>query len=95
MKLPSLEVELELQLQAYSTAIATSDPNCICDLRCSLWQCQILNPPREARDQTSILMKTMSCSQPTEPQWEPQAYTLSTQLPHMLPKGQGERGETH
>ena len=55
MKVSRLGVELELQLVAYTTAIAMPDPSCICDLHCSLWQCQILNPLREARDQTHIL----------------------------------------
>ena len=36
----------------------------ICDLRHSLQQCQILNPLSKARDQTYILMETMSNSEP-------------------------------
>ena len=48
-------VEWELQLQAYATARATQDPSHICDLRCSLWQCWIVNSLSEARDQTHIL----------------------------------------
>ena len=43
-------VVLELQLLAYTTATATSDPSLICDLYHSSWQCQILNPLSEARD---------------------------------------------
>ena len=43
---------------AYATATATPDPSHICDLRCSLGQCRILNPLREVRDQTCILMGT-------------------------------------
>jgi len=58
MEVPSLGVELELQLLAYTTATATLDPSYICDLCCSLWQCQILNLLREARDHTCILMDT-------------------------------------
>ena len=53
MEVPRLEVELELQLTAYTTAYthtATWDPSCIYDLHHSSWQCQILNPLREARD---------------------------------------------
>ena len=46
-----LRVELELQLQAYTTAIATATPDqrVICDLCHSLWQCRVLNPPGKAR----------------------------------------------
>ena len=33
-----------------ATATATLDLSHICDLHFSLWQCWILNPPREARD---------------------------------------------
>ena len=50
MEVPSLGVELELQLLAYTTATATPDPSSICDLRHSLWQRQILNPLSEAWD---------------------------------------------
>ena len=39
-----LGVESELQLLAYTTATATWDPSCICDLHHSLWQSLILNP---------------------------------------------------
>ena len=39
-----LGVELELQLPAYATAIATSDPRRICNLHCSSQQCWIFNP---------------------------------------------------
>ena len=42
--IPRLGVELELPLQAYTTAMATPDPSFICDLHCSLRQHQILNP---------------------------------------------------
>ena len=50
MEIPRLEVELDLELQAYTTAMATPDPSYICELCCSLQQQQILNPLREARD---------------------------------------------
>ena len=36
---------------AHTTATAIPDPSHICNLSCSLWQCQILNPLSEARDQ--------------------------------------------
>ena len=41
-----------------TTATAAWDPSHILDLRCSLWQCQILNPLSKARDQTCVLMDT-------------------------------------
>ena len=52
MELPRLGVQLELQLLAYATAAAMSDPSYVCDLHHSSWQHRILNPLREARDQT-------------------------------------------
>ena len=55
MEVPKLEVELELQLLAYATAIATWDPSRIWDLHHSSWQCQILNQVSEAGDGTRIL----------------------------------------
>ena len=36
MEIPRLEVKSELQLPAYTTATATWDPSCICDLHHSL-----------------------------------------------------------
>ena len=65
MEVPRPGVKSELQLLAYSTATATPDPSCICDLHYSLWQCQILNPLSEARDEAHILTETSP-----EPQWE-------------------------
>ena len=50
MEVPSVGVKLELQLPAYATATATQDPNHICDLYHSSWQCWILNPLIEAKD---------------------------------------------
>ena len=58
MEVPRLGVQLELQLSAYTTAIATPDPSHVCDLYHSSQQCQILNLLSGARDQTSILMDT-------------------------------------
>ena len=56
MEVPSLNIESELHLPAYATAIAMRDPSHVCDLCYSLWQQYILNPLNEARDQTHILM---------------------------------------
>ena len=58
MEVPKLGFELELQLQAYATTTAMWDNSHICNLHHSSWQCQILNPPSEARDQTHIPMDT-------------------------------------
>ena len=58
MEVPSLGVELELQLLAYTTATATWNLSHVCNLHHSSWQCWILNPLREARDGTGDLMDT-------------------------------------
>ena len=58
MEVPRLWVELELQLPAYTTAAAMSDPSHVCNLHHSSWQHQILNPLSEARDRIHILMDT-------------------------------------
>ena len=50
MEIPRLGIELELQLPAYTTAMATQDLSHVCDLHHSSRQCQILNPLSEARD---------------------------------------------
>ena len=65
-----VRLELELQLQAYTTVTATQDLSCIFDLSHSLQQHWILNPLSEARDQTHILTDTMLGSYPAEPQWK-------------------------
>ena len=44
VEVPGLEVESELQLLAYTTAMPTLDPSHTCDLDHSLWQCRVLNP---------------------------------------------------
>ena len=55
-EVPRLGAKLELQLGAYTTATATQDQSCVCDLHHSSWQHRILNPLSEARDGTRILM---------------------------------------
>ena len=62
VEVPRLGVKSEVQLPAYTTAMATPYLSHICDLCCSLQQHRILNPLQEARDQTRILMDTMSIS---------------------------------
>ena len=49
MEVLRLGVKSELQLQAYSTAMATQDLSSICDLHPSSQQHRILNPVSEAR----------------------------------------------
>ena len=58
MRVPRLGVDLELQLLAYTTAIAMLDLSCICGLCHSFWQCGIINLLGETRGQTCILMDT-------------------------------------
>ena len=58
MEVPRLGVESELELPAYTAAIATKDSSQVCCLHHSSWQFWILNPLREARDQTCILRDT-------------------------------------
>ena len=70
MEVPSLGFKSELQLQACTTAPATPDPSHLCNWHYSLWQCGILNPLSEARDQTRIVTETMLGLLPTEPQRE-------------------------
>ena len=58
MEVPRLGVELGLQLPAYTTATATSDPSHSCDLQHSSRQLLMLNPLSEARDPTHIFRDT-------------------------------------
>ena len=51
-------VQVGAATEAYTTATATPDLSCICDLCCGLWQLQIINPLIEARDWTCILLDT-------------------------------------
>ena len=55
-EVPRRGVESELQLLAYTTAIATEDPSHVCNLHHRSQQYQILNPLSEARDRTRNLM---------------------------------------
>ena len=58
MEVPRLGVKSEPQLLAYTTATATPDPSRICTLQHSSEPHQILNPLRETRDRTCVLMDT-------------------------------------
>ena len=56
MEVPRLGVKSELLLPAYTRAIATQDPSCVCSLHHSSWQQWILNPLSKVRDRTPNLM---------------------------------------
>ena len=58
MEVPRLGIQSELQLLAYTTATATSDPSRVCNLHRSSRQHWILNLLSEARDHTCVLMDT-------------------------------------
>ena len=56
---PRRGLEWELQLSVSTQPHQQQwDPSCVWDLHCSLWQWQILNPLRKARDWTRVLMDT-------------------------------------
>ena len=55
-------VKSELQLLAYTPAMATLEPSRIRNLCCSLRQCWILHPLSKAGDGTRILTDTVSGS---------------------------------
>uniref|UniRef100_A0A8D1DAB5 tRNA (32-2'-O)-methyltransferase regulator THADA n=1 Tax=Sus scrofa TaxID=9823 RepID=A0A8D1DAB5_PIG len=57
-KFSGWELELELQLLAYTTATAVWDPSCICDLHHNSQQCWMLNPLSEARNRTCYFRDT-------------------------------------
>ena len=56
MEVPRLGVESELQLLAYTTATATQELSCVCNLHHSSRHRQILNPLSGARDGSCIFM---------------------------------------
>ena len=58
MEVPRVGVKLELQLPAHAIATATQDRSLVGDLHHSSWQCWILNPWSEARDQIQVHMDT-------------------------------------
>ena len=58
MEGPRLGVKLELQPPACTTATATPDPSCICNLYHSSRQCWILNALSGVRDRICILTDT-------------------------------------
>ena len=57
MEVPRLGIKSERATAAgYGTATATRDPNHVCDLHCSSWKHQLLNPLSDARDRVLNLM---------------------------------------
>ena len=84
MEIPRLEVKLELQLLAYTTATAMLDPSYICSLHHSSRQCQILNTVSEARDWTHILMDTSRVRNPLGHNKNSPRYWLWPQLDSTL-----------
>ena len=56
MGVPRLGVELELQMQAYTTTQATPDLSYVCHLHHRPLQCWLLNLTSEARDRTRVLI---------------------------------------
>ena len=66
-EVPRLGVKLELQLPAYTTVTAMRDTSCLYEQlhsSHSSWQCWILNPLSEARDEPTslwILVQFVTC----------------------------------
>ena len=56
VEVPRLEIQLELQLLAYTTATASWDLSRVCDLHHSSQQHRILTLLSKARDQTCVLV---------------------------------------
>ena len=67
---------ITVELIAYTRATAMPDPSLICDLHHSLWQRWILNPLREARDRTYILLDTSLSLLPLSHNGNPHLFKL-------------------
>ena len=52
--------QIRAAAEAHTTATATPNPSCICNLCHILQHCQILKPLSEARDKTLIFTQTIS-----------------------------------
>ena len=85
MEVPRLRVKLELQLPAYATATATSDTSRVFNLYHSSWQCRILNPLNEARDQTHILMDPRQVHQPLSHKGNSLTFFFTPPYPGVIP----------
>ena len=79
MEVPRPGIETELQLPAYTTAIAMQDLSHICDLHHSSWQ--YLNLQSETRDRTGILMDTHQAHNPLSHQGNCPCGPLNLLLP--------------
>ena len=64
LEVPSLGLELEPQLPAYTTGTAMPDPSLDCNLHHNSRQRWLFNPLSEARDQNHILMDTSRVHNP-------------------------------
>ena len=82
MDVPSLGIELELQLLTHATGTTAPDLHCVCDLHHSSEQGQILNPLSEARDRTSILIDTGWILNPLSHNGNSQRFILNKQRKH-------------
>ena len=77
IKVPRLGVKSELELPDYTTATATPDLSCVCDLHHSSQQHWILNPLSEARDGTRHLKVTSWIRFHCAMMGTPELYTLN------------------
>ena len=76
MEVLGLQDELELQLPAYTRAIATQDPSRVCNQHHSSQQRRILNPLSVVRDRTYVLMAASQIS--AEPRCELPSYIFES-----------------
>ena len=85
MEVLRLEVRLELQLPAYTTATAMLDLSHIFNLHHNSWQCWILNLPSEAKDSPCILMDTSQIHFHWATMRIPQLFEETVFLPSLFP----------
>ena len=88
MEVPRLGIRSELQLPAYTRAMATPNPNHVCNLHHSSQHHRILNPPSKARDRTRILMDPRQmrfcCAAMGAPWWRVLRFTLLKTRTHHI-----------
>ena len=82
MEVPRLGVKSELQLLAYTTATATRDLSCICDLYHSSQPRWILNSLNEARDWAHIFMDPSQVCQLLS--WEENSLSFLNKMTSLL-----------
>ena len=90
MEVPRLGVKSQLQVPAYTTATATWDPSCICDLYHSSWQRWILNPLSKARGQTTFSWISVRFISVASQQQLPNFFFLWPRLRHSLSNTRSE-----